>query len=164
MDKTTMKTSDVQIGARALKVIQGFFPNVSHVEDATKPLVVEVTKKDNESAAVKKHNQCALAVACKRKAEATGVIIGTRTAYIVNGDKATRYRLLETTSREIVSFDRKAGFDVGVYPLKVPLKQNRFGAKRDYANGTRGSGRKNPNLRHYTRGIRTVLGSTVGAA
>ena len=152
------------VGARALKVIQEFFPNVEHVADATEPLVVEVTKKDNESAAVKKHNQCALAVACKRKTNATGVIIGTSTAYVINGNEAIRYKLLESTSREIVSFDRKGGFDVGTYPLKVPHKYNRLGAKREFNSGTRGKGRSGPKLRHYTRGVRTVLGSTVGAA
>lgn len=166
MGKAAMSKQTKQpFGTRALKTIQRFFPKVDHVEDATKPLVIEVTKKDNESAAVKKHDGCALAVACKRKTKADGVIVGTTTAYIINGDEAIRYKLLGTTTREIVSNDRGAGFDVGVYPLKVPGKYNKLGAKRPHwSPSTRGKGRGNPNLRHYTTGIRTVLGSTVGAA
>lgn len=161
-----MKHVKQPFGTRALKTIQRFFPNVDHVEDATKPLLIEVTKKDNESAAVKKHNQCALAVACKRKTQAGGVIVGTTTAYLINGNEAVRYKLLESTSREIVSFDRgaKRGFDVGVYPLKVPTPSNRLGVKRGKAPVNKGTGKNGAKLRHFTSGIRTVLGSAVGTA
>lgn len=158
------KQTKQPFGTRALKTIQRFFPKVDHVEDATKPLVIEVTKKDNESAAVKKHDGCALAVACKRKTKSDGVIVGTTTAYIINGHEAIRYKLLGTTTREIVSNDRGAGFDIGVYPLKVPTAANRLGVKRGKDPVNKGTGKNGAKFRHYTSGIRTVLGSSVGAA
>src|SRR4051812_10849704 len=112
------KTKD--IGYKALGAVRQFFPHVKTIEDARATALIEVTPKDNSSSAIKDHHRCALAVACKRALRADGVLIGTRTAYVVHGERAHRFRLNESASREIVSFDRNAGFAPGIYMLRPP--------------------------------------------
>ena len=71
---------------------------------------------------------------------------------------------VEAAVEAVVAPSRAGGFDAGVYPFKVPDKYNRLDAYRAPGPKKTKTGRKGSNLRHYTRGIRTVLGSTVGAA
>ena len=77
--------------ASALSIVQQLFPNVNKVVDAKKDINIEVTKSDTTSATVRNHKACAMAVACKRKLKLDGVIMSVSTAYLVTGDKATRY-------------------------------------------------------------------------
>lgn len=104
----------------ALTRIQKFVPDVSKVIDAKRDLFIEVTKHDDKAGKKGKHQECALAVACKRKYNADSVLISRSTAYIIKGKKATRFHLPSTVSREITSFDRGAGFEPGVYELHRP--------------------------------------------
>ena len=143
--------------ADALSNVQKYFPNVESVEDAKEPITVEVTKQDNRSAKVKNHQACAMAVACKRLTKADGVIVSVMTAYVINGTKATRYTLPESVSREVVSFDREAGFDPGVYQMIPPCPTRKLGAIVGGNTGRTGTGKKK--VQHVTGGIRTVLGS-----
>lgn len=143
--------------ASALQVVQEFFPDVRSVVDADEPSIVEVTKRDSDSAAVRNHKACAMAVACKRKMAADGVIVSVSTAYVVRGKKAVRYHLPERVSREVVSFDRNGGFAPGEYALNVPDKSNRIGHMNGGSKRTNGKGKKVKH--HHTTGIRTVLGS-----
>src|ERR1700688_3313049 len=94
---------------RALAIVRKYFPKVKEVEDASEPITVEVTNKDNQSAAVRNHESCAMAVSCKRKMKADGVIVSIGTAYVIKGETAYRYRVPPAIQREIVSFDREAG-------------------------------------------------------
>lgn len=94
---------------RALRLVQKYYPEVTKVIDGKKPIRVEVTKKDSNSAAVRDHKACAMAVACKRKLNLDGVLISVSTAYLVKGKKATRFQLPPSVSREVVSFDRHGG-------------------------------------------------------
>src|SRR5262245_17263448 len=116
--------------SHSLYIVRRFYPKVTTVVDADNPVTVEVTFHDNNHGAVKSHRTCALAIACKRFFKADGVIIGQGTSYIVHGTMATRFKNTETVTREIVSFDRKAGFDVGRYNLSPPSPCNRIGAPR----------------------------------
>ena len=59
----------------ALGIVRKFFPHVAAVHDALTNTQIEVTKADASSRAVKNHNACAMAVACKRKFKLDGVII-----------------------------------------------------------------------------------------
>lgn len=150
------KTAVQNFGRTSLKIVQTYFPQVTRVNDAEKPIIVEVTKPDVDWSNDKDHKTCALAVACKRMFHADGVIIGMTVSYIIKGNTATRYSNCATVSREITSFDRKAGFDTGFYHLSAPSPSMRFGVSR--TKGT--SGKPNPDkkrFKHYTRGVRTVV-------
>jgi len=144
--------------ATALQIVQKFFPEVKHVTDAGRNSVVEVTKRDTNSATVRNHKACALAVACKRKENTDGVVISVKTAYIVKGDKATRYALPESVSREIVSFDKGGEFSPGNYRMLAPSPSIRIGSRQGGANSKPNSG-KPKRYFHKTEGIRSVLGS-----
>lgn len=145
------------IPTHALAVVRKFYPNVNSVVDATESLNIEVTKRDNQTAAVKKHQTCALAVACKRKKKVDGVIISIATAYLIKGDKATRYKVPPSVSREIVSFDRKAGFEMGFYKLNPHQKSDRLGNHCHLkSHKETGRGRK-INRRHVTENVREGL-------
>lgn len=145
--------------SQALNVIKKFFPKVTNVVDATRNATIEVTKKDAASKAVKDHNGCAMAVACKRKFHLDGVIISRSMAYLIKGTQARRFELPETVSREVVSFDRGAGFAVGRYELAKVAPQNRLDRERKkrttwVANRDGSPKRK----RHITTNVRSVLG------
>lgn len=86
------------------------------------------------------------------------MIISRGIAYLVKGRKARRFQLPPATSREIVSFDRGAGFEPGTYGLAAVTEAKRLGHRT-------GSGRDKPTgngkpkqFRHITSNIRTVLG------
>lgn len=149
------------IGGNSLRMVRRYFPNVTTVEDAEKPVIVEVTVADNKHSDVKSHVTCALAIACKRFFNADGVIIGLTTSWIIRGKVATRYSNAGTVSREITSFDRKAGFDAGHYLLTPTPKANRLGTIRSKNPARAGKGpfkKIGTGFRHYTRGVRTTLG------
>jgi hypothetical protein len=141
--------------SHALNVVRKFYPNVEEVIDAKEPIEIEVTKRDSNSAAVKNHKQCAFAVACKRKSHADGVIISIATAYIIKDKTATRYKVPPSVSREIVSFDRQAGFAEGEYRLVPCTKAQRLGAER----GSHISSKNGRKIRrsHITDNIRESL-------
>jgi hypothetical protein len=116
--------------------------------------------RDVDSANRKDHKTCAMAVACKRKLGLDGVLISVKTAYLVRGKVAQRYLLPESVSREVVSFDRGAGFAPGKYKLSKMPKSLRLGAARPRRKLGRGkTGGKDKEFIHHTAGIRVVLGS-----
>jgi len=147
--------------ASSLQIVKQFFPNVKKVNDGDEPLEIEITREDNTKSRVQDHNGCAMAVACKRKFKLDGVIISIDRAYMIRGNTATRYTVPQSVQREIVSFDRKAGFRVGNYHLAAVSKSNRIGSHRGPHgdNKTRGSGRMKKRFHHITDGIRAALGS-----
>lgn len=150
-------------GSMSLKVVQKYFPHVKSVKDAKSNIKIEVTKQDDKMATRKAHKNCAMAVACKRKMKLDGVIISVGTAYMVKGDRATRFHLPERVSREVVSFDRGGGFDTGVYQLDKPCPSNRLGSPNN-SRGRHGSKEYTGKVKKHkvlTRGIRSVLGSEV---
>jgi hypothetical protein len=145
--------------ASALSIVQQLFPNVNKVVDAKKDINIEVTKSDTTSAIVRNHKACAMAVACKRKLKLDGVIMSVSTAYLVTGDKATRYLVPQSVAREITAFDRNAVFEPGEYKLHAAPES----AKLDGVRGTypEKGGQRNGNLikrfQHKTTGIRASL-------
>ncbi len=146
--------------SHSLDIVRHFFPKVDTVEDANKPIIVEVTDRDVKIAKIKRHKTCALAVACHRTFKADGIIIGLTAAYVVKGNLAVRYRLGHSISREITSFDRGSSYDIGFYQLTPASPAARLGKVRSI-NPNR-SGKHNPGsipkrFRHYTRGVRTSL-------
>ena len=149
----------------ALMIVQQYFPDVKKVSDADEAIEIEVTKADNKSAKVRNHNACALAVSCKRSLHLDGVIVSINTAYLIKGTKATRYKLPESVSREIVSFDRDGGFDEGTYKLNPCGKSDHLGERSErptYAVSTQGKGGGKPRrFMHRTNGVRAALGSKI---
>lgn len=136
----------------SLEIVKKFYPDVTSVVDAKRPVKITVTKADTNNKAVKNHKECALAIACKRKG-ADAAIICVKTAYLITGTKAVRYLLPGSVSREITSFDRNAGFEPGEYHLCRISPSLEMGAKRKAKNKT-GKG-KSPYF-HRTENIRNI--------
>lgn len=149
-------------GHTALRNVQKFFPKVTKVVDATRDVEVEVTPSDVSASKKREHAVCAMAVACKRKTHATGVIISRAVAYVIKGRRAERYLVPASVAREIVSFDRGAGFEPGEYKLTKPGRSLELGRVHG------GHVRENEGqssvtslqkaARHFTANIRTSLG------
>ena len=115
------------IGRVALGVVRKFAPQVNKVTDADDDLLISVTDKDAKTSKKKDHNECAMAVAVKRQEQCSNVIISASTAYVIKGNHATRYKVPESASREVVSFDRGAEFEPGDYKLKAIAPSGRLG-------------------------------------
>lgn len=142
--------------SHALTIVQKYFPDVKEVHDADEDFPVEVTAADSRTARTKDHNNCAMAVAVKRQAKAKGVIISVKKAYIIKKEGAVGYNLPESVSREIVSFDRKAGFAEGSYNLSKPGLQSRLGGRKPITKGARSPNYKKRKF-HLTSNIRVAL-------
>jgi len=145
-----------------LRIVNRHFPNVTKVEDAKNPLLIEVTRKDVLHSKRKNMNECAMAIACKRVYHADGVIMARTTAYLVKGTLAVRFRVPLSVTREITSFDRGGDFDPGEYALSPPAKADTLARKEERGDNLIGGNvRKNKGIRkyHLTQGIRAVLGS-----
>src|SRR5438105_6505767 len=136
----------------ALNIVNKFFPEVKSVEDARDPITIEVSKGDAKSESRRDHKHCAFAVACQRLTKASGVIVAVKTAYLIFKDQAFRYKLPESISREIVSFDRDATFSPGTYHLRCPSPAEALGVDRGLT-GKKRNGKKKLKLRHTTSGI-----------
>jgi len=143
-----------QTGIQALRIVRQFFPGVVRVNDATRPIEIEVTPQDCAKSVALDHRNCALAVGAKRSTGADGVIIAMKTAYLIKGHTATRYKLAEYSSREIISFDRKGGFAEGEYTLIPPKPYQQLGNfKPTGPKNKTGTKRK----MHFTKNVRTRL-------
>lgn len=142
----------------AINVVRMFFPKVTRVVDATRNATIDVTSTDANSKAVKNHAACAMAVACKRKFQLDGVIISRTTAYLIKGTRARRFRLPESVSREVISFDRGAGFAAGKYALAKIPPGGRLGARPARGKDNAKRDGKPKRERHFTTNVRSVLG------
>jgi len=150
--------------ATALQVVKKFFPQVKTVVDANRNARIKVTGKDEKLANKKSHKTCAMAVACKREFHLDGVIISANRAYLVKGDQARRFELPPSVTKEIVSFDRGAGFEPGTYELsKVSPTARLDHPKRNGTGHSSRGGDKPRKFRHKTGGIRIALGSKMAA-
>lgn len=105
-------------GKSALGIVRKYYPNVQKITDAKKPIKIEVTAKDCRGGNSKSPSSCAMARAFER--EYDGAIISLSAAYLIKGNKATRYLVPQSVSREIVSFDRSHKFEPGTYSLRTP--------------------------------------------
>lgn len=145
--------------SHSLAIVQKFFPEVEKVKDADGYISLEITKGDVNAKAARDHKRCPMATACQRMMKADGVVVSVKTVYIIHGKNATRYQIPESASREIVSFDRNSGFAPGQYFLKPPDRKLGYEYKRKSEHIVeKGAGRKAMH-KHFTSGIRTVLGS-----
>lgn len=154
-----MKKAKHSTFKRSLYIVQKFFPKVDVVCDAHAPITIKVTTADDKSSRRREHDQCALAVACKRTRHVDGVIVSRTMAYLIKGRKATRYFVPMAAQKELVSFDRGGMFAPGVYKLETP--QHLLGANgTSGTNGTHSRNGSTPKRAyHRTAEVRTVLGS-----
>ena len=143
---------------RSLSIVRKYFPQVESVEDATRSLKIEVTSRDVSTSKRKAHAECAMAVACKRVKELDGVLIATSVAYLIKGDKATRYEVPNSVAREVVAFDRGAAFEPGEYHLDKPYETKRLGHQEGGHAKHPGTGKPHQR-RHITENVRAILGS-----
>ena len=141
-----------------MNIVRKFFPKVKTVVDANRNALIEVTQKDASSKAVRDHNGCAMAVACKRKFHLDGVIISRSTAYLIKGVQARRFKLPESVSREVVSFDRGGEFAIGRYELSAVPESSRLGARTGRPKDKANRDGKPKRFRHLTTHVRSVLG------
>lgn len=153
-----MKTKKNKTGSHSLAVVRKFFPNVTSVRDADDSIDVTVTANDDKVSRKKEHDGCAMAVACKRELKLDGVIVARKSAYTIKNNVATRYELPESVSREVVSFDRGAGFAPGDYSMRPPSESRRLGRQTGGGGSRTGTG-KPIKRKHSTANIRAVLGS-----
>ncbi len=154
-----MKRKRNNIGRIALGVVRKFAPKVTTVTDADDDLLINVTEKDEKASKKKDHNECAMAVAVKRQEGCSSVIISASTAYVIKGTHATRYKMPESASREVVSFDRGSAFEPGDYKLKSPPKSARLGTYRGAMTTEKNfhSGKLAKRFVHHTANIREGL-------
>ena len=141
----------------ALSIVQKFFPEVDSVEDGKSDLEIEVTKRITQSAAVKNHKKCAMAVACEKQFDMDGAVVSVNIAYLVKGTKAFRYLVPESVSREVISFDRNGGFAPGSYTLQKPNSAHRLGRSHSQAVTSTGRRKRSSRAHHVTADIRASL-------
>ena len=133
--------------------------------DANKAIVVDVTKADCNKADRKNPEQCALARAVEREYKGKGVVAAyffRSCAWLEYKDKLVRYHLPPSTQKEVVSFDRGAGFMPGRYQLSGVAKsgtmaeiqrRSRKRPGRHQPVGTRIKRR----FVHKTEGVRNII-------
>ena len=142
-----------------LSIVQTHFPKVTKVQDAKKALAIEVTANDEYKSKRRNHEECAMAVACKRAYHADGVLIARSVAYLVKGTLAVRFLIPNSVSREITSFDRGGPFKPGWYQLSKPPKGSTLDYKKKHAQQPKEAKKAEAHRKyHLTTGIRTVLG------
>lgn len=138
----------------ALKIVQKYHPNVTKVVDAKHNTRIDVTEKDCKTSKTKAPDSCAMATAFCRKHD--GAIISLAIAYLVDGNKATRYRVPGSVSREIISFDRGQYFAPGTYNLLAPVSTEKLSVIRSQrAHPPKKTGVPTARM-HKTTGIRTL--------
>lgn len=143
---------------RLVDKIRLFCPKVDRVADATKPVKIQVTSEDGVNAKKKSENACALAVACERNKVCDSALIWPRTAYLIHGNLAVRYRVPESVRMEIVSFDRHHDFRAGEYQLSAVSKCDRLGSGRLKKTGPKKKKRVTilPAVSHRIEGVRQM--------
>lgn len=140
----------------SFNLVKKHFPNVTQVKEAAHGVVIKVEAQDTRDSRRKSHEECALAVACKRKFHLDGVLISLSRAYLIKGKTATKFEVGGAVGREITSFDRGAGFAPGTYMLRKPSPAP--GGRNHQGNGN-GKKRKKALVIHETSDVRAVLGS-----
>jgi hypothetical protein len=144
----------------SLFIVRKFFPKVKSVVDAKRGIKIHVSPKDSKPDGRRKHQECAMAVACKRQFNLDGVIISRERAYTIKNNVATRYLFSSSVSKEIVSFDRGGEFNPGDYKLCRPSKSARLGKYQGSKNSGPKLSKPRPRFRHVTQHIRTsILGN-----
>lgn len=140
---------------RGLSVVNKYYPHVTTVIEAPQPLRVEVVAGDGLGGRGK-HEFCALAQACKRLPHVDYALISRSVAYLISSNTAFRYLIGPAIQRELISFDRGAGFTPGVYELKAVPRYKQLGYEPHARSGKKHKNSKKK-FRHITVNVRPVL-------
>jgi hypothetical protein len=96
------------------------------IEDAKKPIVLTVQKRDINRAVEKNHDACAFAMASCRQLGAEKAFFFRSVAYIEKSGKLVRYRTNPAITLEIEFFDRDKNMRPGEYVLNPPAPSQRL--------------------------------------
>ncbi len=143
-------------GTKSLNIVRQYFPKVTQLVDANKRAIIEVTKEDVKSVGIKDPIMCAFARACYRSFDADGVIIGLTTSYVIMAKRGIRFKNSETLSREIISFDRRGGFDPGLYLITPFSPRQRLGLFKSTKTHPKIKGTDRRQFRHFTKDVRVL--------
>lgn len=126
------------------------------LEDATKPIVIELLDTDIIKGHKKSHRECIFACAAKRLDGVRAAYFYLSTAWLEYDKKAVRYLLPASVQKEIVSFDRSGVTKPGFYQLSSVHASQRSGYNRGLRKPNRKSKSKSRRLRHRTEDVRSV--------
>jgi hypothetical protein len=91
--------------------------------DATRPIKIEVFPRDVKNAVIKDNSACVLSCAARRALDIKGAIFFRSTAWLLlPGGILQRYLIEPKAQEQIKLFDRKKGFEPGIYNLLAPYK------------------------------------------
>lgn len=135
--------------------------NGKPVVDATKPIIVTVTKRDVKNGQRKDPGGCAMALAAKRTCHAKSARVHVGRTYIEYDDKWVRYNTSNSLRTELVSFDRGQVFLEGDFRLSAIPPHDRT-TNKDRFPKPQGSRKNDKNRKariarvkhHVTEGIR----------
>jgi hypothetical protein len=100
------------------------------IKDASKRVVIEVSRQDIASGRSKDPSACAAAKACMRQIpKCTAVRVYKSRTYLKMGSHWVRYHTPQAMRLEIVAFDRGANFLPGVYILSPMQPAKRAAGK-----------------------------------
>ena len=139
--------------------------NGKHVVDATKPLRIEISKRDAALGKTKDPGACAAARAIIRTiADVKSARVHLGRTYVEHPDRWVRYKTPTALKVEIVSFDRgaHAEYTEGMYTLYVPSPTDKIGARRGRgASMTSGKERRAhiARVHHQIEGVRAKGGN-----
>jgi len=133
----------------SIRSINGF-----PIVDATKNVVIKITKRDATREGLQDPASCAVARACKRDIHAPEVRVHRSRIYVRDGDKWLRFIASRALCFEIVAFDRGGVFQPGEYLLQKPQPCQKLGAERK--RGDRKHGKRGGKLvpRHVMENVR----------
>lgn len=99
------------------------------VKDATKELIVHITRQDVKAGAAKNATACAAAQALLREGLCEEAKVHQSRTYIKKGDKWLRFSTPPALRAEIVAFDRGGTFEPGQYKLLPVGPSQKAGAR-----------------------------------
>jgi hypothetical protein len=135
------------------------------VKDATKKIVLTITKQDVRSGAKKDSNSCAAAKALCRQEQCEAAKVHFSRAYVKKSGKWIRFFVPPALRNEVLAFDRGGEFAPGEYVLTPVQPTVRLGANktpRDPArnlksNPRRGTRGKRKRAYHVVSGVRARM-------
>ncbi|HWS65725.1 MAG TPA: hypothetical protein VN325_23445 [Steroidobacteraceae bacterium] len=133
------------------------------VRDAKSKLMINIVKRDVDNAAKMDPGNCAISRAVKRCAHAHQVIVHRSRTYVQmnQGSDWLRYETPESAARELISFDRGAGFQEDNYTLRPVRPSAREGMLKDRKRDRGAYTGKKRTPHHVLKGVRASIKSGI---
>lgn len=139
---------------RPPRSILRLFPDLTSCTDAKRPVGIEVKNRDVAGSKPGDPAACAMARAICREWHADAAVIGLTNSFVIKGKTAMRFKTPESVAREIVSFDREAGFSPGSYHLAPVPKSQRRSRKKPSAPKSPTANRKAKRVMFHKEALR----------